>query len=43
MQDRCENTDRKSKDNERNSEKGRGYIRSIQLFENLESEGFKKI
>jgi len=29
MQDRCGNTDRKSKDNERNAEKGRGYIRSI--------------
>jgi len=27
MQDRCQNTDRKSKD-ERNAEKGRGYIRS---------------
>jgi len=29
MQDRCENTDQKSKDNERSTEKGRGYIRSI--------------
>jgi len=29
MQDHCGNTDRKSKDNERNAEKGRGYIRSI--------------
>jgi len=29
MQDRCENTDRKSKDNKRSTEKGRGYIRSI--------------
>jgi len=28
MQDRCENADRKSKD-ERSSEKGRGYMRSI--------------
>jgi len=26
MQDRYENTDRKSKDNERNAEKGRGYM-----------------
>jgi len=26
MQDRCGNTDRKSKDNERNAEKGRGYM-----------------
>jgi len=25
LQDRCENTDRKSKDFERNAEKGRGY------------------
>jgi len=29
MQDRCENTVRKSKDNKRNAKKGRGYIRSI--------------
>jgi len=31
MQDRCQNTDRKSEDNERNGEKGRGYLRSIQF------------
>jgi len=30
MQDRCGDTDRKSKDNERNAEKGRGYVRSIE-------------
>jgi len=33
--DRSENTDRKTKDNERGSEKGRGYMRSIQVKQSV--------
>jgi len=32
MQDCCGDTNRKSKDNERKAEKGRGYIRSIVFY-----------
>jgi len=41
MQDRCENTDQKSKDNEHSSEKGRGYIRSIASLSEIAYPTFK--
>jgi len=40
MQDRCGNKDRKSKDNERNAEKGRGYIRYIDDLLNAHLQSF---
>jgi len=43
MQDRCENTDRKSKGNECRAEKGWGYIRSIAVKTWIAFNGGKRV